>query len=103
MKLSKAEECLLMYLETRAVDYYGKVDVRKMNDVDFSIAKEWNASGYVRFGRIASEDIETPTRQSAASHWCELSDGAWKDVARLRRERAERALKNRAYRRAEEL
>ncbi|RLF68225.1 MAG: hypothetical protein DRN26_00175 [Thermoplasmata archaeon] len=104
MKLSKAEASLLMYLETRAVDHKGWVDTSLMNNEDFAIVKKWNKEGYVKFGRVASSDITyTPGRYYRLTHWCELSDAAWGNVAQLRRERAERGLQSRIYRRIEEI
>jgi len=41
-KMTKNERSLLLYLETRAVDYGGIVDTRHMNQDDMEIAKEWN-------------------------------------------------------------
>ena len=41
--LSKDEKSLLLFLETRAVDYGGRVNVQHMNLEDMEIAKRWNS------------------------------------------------------------
>src|SRR3972149_3347597 len=75
----------LLYYETRAVDYGGRVDVRRMNQVDIEIAKRWNAEGFIRFGRIAARHITTD-----GTHWCILSEEAWTLAHKERRARQER-------------
>lgn len=74
--MNKDERSLLLYFECQAVDYGGKIDARRMNDIDFRIAKEWNEIGFVRFGRIASGDIKSYGR-TQFDHWCVLSEHAW--------------------------
>jgi len=101
--MTKDEKSLLLYFETRAVDYEGKVDTCKMNSDDMKIAKMWNETGFVRFGRIAFNDITRINRIAAVTHWCELSEEAWKAAHSLRKKRAERGLKNRTWNRTEEL
>lgn len=93
----KEEVSLLLFLETRAVDHSGRVDSRFMNESDFAIAKEWNELGFVRFGRIASEDCNP-----SGSNWVELSDDAWREVSELRMERAKRNWKHRRFETTEE-
>ncbi|AMV30885.1 hypothetical protein VN12_02135 [Pirellula sp. SH-Sr6A] len=93
----KAEVSLLLYFETRSVDHSGRVDSRYMNESDVEIAKKWNEIGFVRFGRIASEDCN-----ANGSNWVELSDDAWSEVSVLRRERAKRNWKTRRFRSTEE-
>jgi len=83
--MTKDERSLLLYLETRAVDYGGKVDVRHMNKEDMDIAKGWNTMGFLKFGRIKFHDIT-----HNMSHWCELSDEAWAIAHEERRARYER-------------
>ncbi len=74
--MNRDELNLLLYFETAAVDYGGKLDLRRMNEDDFAIAKRWNDSEYVRFGRIAAHDIQKFS-QTVFSHWCVLSNDAW--------------------------
>lgn len=73
-EMTKGERSLLLYFETRAVDQRGSVHLQHMNDDDLQIAKRWNETGFIQFGRIASECLPLP---SGATHWCELSDEAW--------------------------
>ena len=95
--MSKDERSLLLYLETRAVDYGGKVDVRHMNSDDMAIAKIWNKSGFLGFGRVASEDCS-----SSGAHWCRLTDEAWRLAHEERRARAARMYAQRTWKTTEE-
>ena len=70
--MTSDERNLLLYLETRAVDYGGLVDTNHMNKEDMDIAKKWNEEGFLKFGRIRFRSITT-----VGTHWCELSDEAW--------------------------
>ena len=70
--MTKEERSLLLYLETRAVDYGGTVDARHMNQADFALLDVWKIDKLVDFGRLASECC-TPTRQ----YWVTFSDRAW--------------------------
>jgi hypothetical protein len=87
--MSKDERSLLLYFETVATDYGGKIDARRMNDIDFDIAKRWNKEGFVRFGRVAARDIKSYGR-TRFDHWCVLSENAWEQAHRERRARFER-------------
>jgi len=69
--MTSDERSLLLYLETRAVDHGGLVDIKHMNKEDMDIAKRWNEEEFIRFGRIKAHSIITCT------HWCELSEEAW--------------------------
>ena len=102
-KLNRTEASLLLYLETREVDHIGVVDTAHMNDEDMTIAKEWNKKGYIKFGRICADDVmRLSSFNQKCTHWCELSEEAWKDAHHQRRERAARMAKNRTYERTEE-
>ena len=98
MQTFSKHKSLLLYLETRAVDYSGRVDGRYMNDEDTEMAKKWNDEGYLEFGRVCSDDL----RSNAGSLSVHLSEQAYADVARFRKERAERGWKNRNYRTTKE-
>ncbi len=87
--MSKDERSLLLYFETAMVDYGGKIDCQRMNDIDMAIAKEWDESGFIRFGRIAFKDIQKFGR-TQFTHWCVLSDKAWEVAHAERRARAAR-------------
>lgn len=90
--LSRDEKSLLLYLETRAVDFNGRVDTRHMNEDGQAIAKRWNTEGFVEWGRIIHADCNTQ-----GSMWCKLSDNAWDIVKQLRKDRAVRGFDNRVY------
>lgn len=97
MELTRDQSSLLLYLETRLVDHDGRVCGEHMNCSDSEQAKDWSDSGYIKYGRIASEDC---TR--SGSMWVTFSDEAWKDAHRERRARSERCLKNKGYRTTDE-
>lgn len=84
-EMSRDERSLLLYFETRAVDYGGRVDVRMMNDGDMQIAKMWHENGFIRFGRIVIRD-----HNGDGTHWCKLSEEAWKLAHEERRAREKR-------------
>lgn len=94
---TKDKRSLLLYLETRAVDHGGRIQDANMNADDFALAERWAETGYIEFGRIASEDL-TGGAITASLHWCHLSSEAMDDAHRLRRERADRMWANRTWR-----
>lgn len=79
---TKDEKSLLLYLESRAVDYGGAVDSSHMNAEDFQLARRWNDSGFIRFGRIYSKDVT-----GNLTNWVILSDEAWAEAHAERRAR----------------
>lgn len=102
MDMTRNEKSLLLYLETRAVDNGGKVDVRCMNKEDMETAKHWNDDGFVKFGRLGSSYICKPDKTSKSTHFVVLSDAAWETVHQLRQKRADRVLSKRDWETAEE-
>lgn len=70
--MTSDERSLLLYFETRAVDYGGLIDTKHMDNEDREIADKWNEEGFIKSGRIKSHSI------IVFSHWCELSEEAWK-------------------------
>jgi hypothetical protein len=94
--MKKEELSLLLFLETCAVDYGGRVDSRRMNKEDFAIVDEWKKSSYVLFGRIYSKDI------TDSSHWVELSNVAWNDAHAERKARFNRINEKRTWSKTEE-
>ena len=88
---TNTEKSLLLYFETQAVDYGGKLQSVLMNADDFAIAKRWTEAGFVQFGRIAFHDIKK-NAGAARDHWCALSDEAWKLAHAERRARCERVM-----------
>ena len=95
--MTKDERSLLLFLESRATDQAGRVKTVHMNDADMKIAERWNREGFVKFGRIASEDLN-----EFGSHWCFLSDEAWQLAAAERKARAARTWAKRAWKTTEE-
>lgn len=91
---------LLLYLETRAVDYDGKVAMEKMNKEDLEQAKAWNESKFIGFGRICLKDIDK--RQLSSSSWIELSEEAWTMAHTQRKLRADRGMASRSWRKTSE-
>lgn len=85
--MTRDERSLMLYLETRAVDYGGKVNVPHMNAEDMEVTKKWNKEGFIKFGRIKFHDILS---KQSGTHWCELSDEAWVLVAMERKARYQR-------------
>lgn len=94
MELTRIELSLLLYLESRAVDNSGAVHTQHMNSEDMVIAERWNAEGFVSFGRIAGEYLPLP---SGSTHWCILSEAAWKSAHAERQARAIRGWNNRIW------
>ena len=97
-ELNKEEASQLLYLETRAVDYGGRVDERHMNRDDFKITIKWDKEGFLYFGRIRSNYFNSNGR-----HWVKFTNEAFEVAAYYRKERALRMLKNRKYKRTDEL
>lgn len=95
--MTRAEESLLLYLETRAVDHGGRIFDVNMNDEDRETAKRWAAEGYVGYGRI-----KVAFCQPGKTTWVSLSPAAHEDVARLRRARAARGWAERNYETSQE-
>lgn len=100
-KLSQDEASLLLYLECRAVDHAGIVDMARMNTDDVKTAEQWTRDGFIEFGRIAYKDIQGKERmsslQSSPTHWVRLTPKAWKVAHVERCARAERMWKKRSY------
>ena len=83
--MSRDERSLLLYFETCAVDFSGRVDLQRVNEDDMQIAECWNDNGFISFGRIVYKD-----HNSQGNHWVELTDGAWSLAHEERRARHER-------------
>lgn len=92
--MTRDEISLLLFFETCAVDYGGLVRESAMNDGDRAIAKAWSESGYAKYERVSSAYLESGGLKSR-NHVVTLSDKAFEDAHRLRRERADRSFKNR--------
>ena len=88
--MNKQENDLLLYLEDCEVNHAGLVDVRRISDSDIAIALQWNATGFVQFGRIAMSDVAASRhyKENNLTHWCILRKDAWEEAANQRRTRA---------------
>lgn len=96
-ELNRPMLSLLLYLETRAVDFAGRVDGQHVNDADRAIMHDWNETGFVRSGRIRSADV---TKDGAS--WCQLSAAAFTLAHKERRARAKRNWACKLYQTTEE-
>lgn len=85
-ELTKDELSLILFFECAAVDYGGKVDIRRMNADDFKIAEKWNKEGFVEFERIAFKSLTNDNKTYAVF----LSDSAWEIAHYERRARCKR-------------
>lgn len=95
--MTRDEKSLLLFLETRQVDYGGRVNTQHMNSDDMEIATKWNKSGFVGFGRIVIRN-----HNSDGTNWCKLSQEAFKIAHKLRKERADRMWQNKTWLSTEE-
>ncbi len=91
-EMSKDERSLLLFLETRAVDYGGRVKIDHMNSEDMQIAERWNKEKFLGFGRIVLRN-----HNSDGTHWVRLSAEAWKIAHKERRARNQRLFENRTW------
>lgn len=90
--MSKDERSLLLFLETREVDYGGRVNVAHMNSDDMDIVKKWNDEVFLEFGRIVVRN-----HNSDGTHWVKLSKDAFTLAHEERRARAKRMFENRTW------
>jgi len=81
-EMRRDERSLLLFFESCAVDLNGRVDAKRMNEKDFSIAKDWDFNGFICFGRIVIDD-----HNSQGGNWVELSEDAWSMAHQERRAR----------------
>jgi len=99
-EMTKDERSLLLFLETCAVDYGGRVDAQCMNSDDFLLVKKWAEEKFIKFGRIAYDSVVVHKGPNTA--WVELSDHAWTLAHQERRNRFERINKARSWKKTEE-
>jgi hypothetical protein len=96
-ELTDDERSLLLFLETQAVDYCGKVGMVHVNADDLEIMTRWRKDGFVQTGRIRSAD-HLPSDESRGAHcWVRLSDEAWRMAHEERRARADRVWARRTW------
>jgi len=72
-EMSRDERSLLIFFETCLVDYCGRVNAQRMNQMDQEIADRWTEEGFIKFGRIASD-----YHNGQGAHWVEFTGEAWK-------------------------
>jgi hypothetical protein len=90
--MNKTERSLLLYVETCAVDYGGRMNAERINTEDREILDRWKKAGFINYGRIIAADIN-----SNGSLWVQLSDNAWELAHEERRARASRMWAKRRY------
>ena len=90
--MSKDERSLLLFLETRVVDYGGRVNLAHMNEEDMNIAEKWDKEGFIGFGRIVMRN-----HNPDGTNWCRLSEKAWDLAHEERKARAKRMWENRTW------
>ncbi|KKM17129.1 hypothetical protein LCGC14_1678950 [marine sediment metagenome] len=90
--MSKDERSLLLFLETRYVDYGGRVNLQHMNLEDMDIVEKWNKEKFIFFGRIVMRN-----HNSDGTNWCKLSQEAWKLAHEERKARAKRMWENKTW------
>ena len=96
-QMNRVESSLLLYLETRTVDYSGIYDPRHLNDVDRDILDKWKGEGFLDHGRVSSEYL-TPRR----CLWVRLSVEAVGVAAELRSRKADQGWRSRKWTTTEE-
>lgn len=97
-EIDKDQASLLLLFENCIVDHGGKVRPDTMSDDDHVQASEWRHEGFIDFGRIRmGDDLDVSIPDAVPSLWVELSDEAWAEAHRLRKERGLRVLANRNF------
>lgn len=91
----KAEQSILLYLETCLVDQRGHADGRRMNESDHVIIKRWVEEDFIHFGRLPMACIDALSNLGIhASHWVRFSNDAWYAAHQIRIARAHRMIEN---------
>jgi len=91
-ELTKDQQTTLLYLETRLVDFAGRVNGAHLNASDRLWIDQMKEEKFLDFGRIV---IQHHNRDGSA--WVTFSDEAWELAHKLRRERADRMFAQRTY------
>lgn len=102
--MTRDERNLLLYFETRMVDYSGTIDSAHVNASDIEIAQKWNEIGFIKYGRIAFKCLPLPSDSGKGrlTTCCFLSDHAWKLAHQERYARYQRNYEKRKWLTAEE-
>jgi len=88
-EMSRDERSLLLYFESCAVDYIGRVNLIRTNPQDRKIIVLWEKSNFIKFGRVKFGD-----HNSQGGHWVELSEEAWALAHQERKARFNRNTRN---------
>lgn len=92
--MTKEENSLLLFLETREVDHTGFVAPAHMNAADFLIAKLWAYEGRIKFGRLKSHEMDRVNKHrrgvKACTHFVRLGRTMRGLAARERSKRSDR-------------
>ena len=92
-EFNRYEKSLLKYFECRLVDNMGRVAGCQVNKQDIEIAKALQEEGFIEFGRLTMETIESYKVKSLSEqhvYWVRFtSDITWILVAQFRREQSE--------------
>lgn len=102
-EMTIAQQRLLMYLETRAVDHRGKIDPAHVNVEDRQQIDDWAREGFIESGRICAADLQPAAPSDTArayvpNSWVKLSPQAIAAAHALRIARIERGWQNKGYR-----
>lgn len=99
--MTKDQLSLLLYLETCAVDFGGSVDVVHMNADDQTQAATWHDSGFIEYGRIASDHFPKQNGRQR-TNYVRLSDAAWTAAHEERKARCSRLWDRRRWQTTQE-
>jgi hypothetical protein len=95
--MSKGEKSLLLYLESRATNHSGLINVSQINKEEIDICNRWNKKGFIQFGRVVARNV-----RSYCFMWCKLPESTFKIAHKLRKERADRMWLNKNWLSTEE-
>ncbi len=98
-EMTREERSLLLYLEVRATDHGGLVTTAHMNKDDDTIINKWKENGFIEYGRLTRESIES---LRGSTHWVKLSEDAWSLAHQERRARFERIYLKRTWQTTQE-
>ncbi len=97
MVKTRDQKSLILFLETRVVDYAGRVRIAHMSPDDSIQAKVWAKAGFIGFGRIVHQDINRD-----GTHWVTFTDEAWDAAHRERQAKGKRTRQKRSYQTTQE-
>ena len=93
--LSKDEESILLYLETCLVDNNGRMEEKRMKEVDFRIMETWKMAGLIDYSRLPFKEIEKLRKMTSSreyTHWVLFTDKAWELAHQHRKIKSERMI-----------